>query len=228
MNGTWKAIPVHSLARKAGKADVEMLKPLLNFAWRRLGNLWPLHLVVGDKGYISAKRGRFLRRNRGVGLVVAPKADMTPPEGTNSTGCPICPFGEELVWDDYDPADDRLLYRGATETCEQCPLAGGCPKRFDFAASDHETFWGMVPYHSRLCRELLRLFRPRSEPSFNIAKNHFRLKEFFINSLDLAKTLCVMSDVTETLKIMAQEGPCEALQSKKQTLRDIIQPELWD
>ena len=226
--GQWRPVPIFSLARPAGKADVEMLKPLLNHVRRRLGDIWPMHLVMGDKGYISAHRAQFLRQRWGVALVVSPKADMRPPANTDPSGCPLCPVGEKLVWEDYDPQDEMLLYSGSAAACQACPLSGRCTKRFEFAAAAHETFWGMVPHHSHLARELMRWFRPRTEPGFNTAKNRHRLKEFFINSRTLAQTLCTMSDIAEILKIMAQEAPQEALRAPKEQLREIKQLELWE
>jgi hypothetical protein len=228
IDGGWRAIPLYSLARPAGKADVEMLKPLLNYVQRRLARALPLHIVLGDKGYISAERARFLRERWSVALVVAPRADMHPPDGTTFDGCPLCPLGEPLVWTDYDASDGRLIYQGAKNVCLLCPLSGGCVQQFEFSADAHETFWGMIPSHSQLSRRLLRQFRPLTESGFYTAKHCFRLKDFFINSLELAQTLCVMSDIVELLKIIGREGGCSPRQLKKSVSREIVQPELWD
>jgi hypothetical protein len=153
---------------------------------------------------------------------------MVPPPGTDREGCPICAYGETMTWDDYDCSDGVLLYRGKRETCARCPLSGTCPKRFEFAADRHETYWGMVPWHSRLAQELIRRFRPRVEPGFNLAKNKYRLKDFFINSQPLAETLCILSDIIETLEIVAQERPSRGRETRNALSRDIKQPELWD
>lgn len=226
--GQWKTVPLVSLARAANVTDVEMMDPLLDFIHGPLGRIWPMTFAIGDKGYVSAARGRILRERHGVALLVRPKTDMVSPPGTDSEGCPVCAFGETMIWEDYDCSDGTLLYRGKADACARCPLSGPCPKRFEFPADRHETYWGMVPWHSRLSRELIRRFRPRVEPGFNLAKNKYRLKDFFITSQNLAQTLCVLSDITETLKIIAQERPLRGVETKKSILRDVKQLEIWD
>ena len=54
----WRAIPVHSITGAANRSDIMFLKPLLNHVHRRLEDLWPLHFIIGDKGYISIERAR--------------------------------------------------------------------------------------------------------------------------------------------------------------------------
>jgi hypothetical protein len=224
----WRPVPLFSLARGANLGDVEMTKPLLNFVRRRLEGLWPMTFAIGDKGYISARRASFLRQRWHVALVVKPRKGMRPPPGADSSGCPLCPAGEALVWDDYAPEDGVLIYKGDRTVCIHCPLSGTCSKQFEFQASRHETFWGMAPSHSRLAKEMLRRFRPRVEPGFNTAKNRFGLKDFFLNSRHMTQSLCIMCDIVETLEIMAQERPLRGRETKKALLRDIKQPELWD
>jgi hypothetical protein len=86
-------------------------------------------------------------------------------------GCPLCPLGEPLIWEDYDPSDQGvLIYRGDPRHCPRCPLAGMCPRQFEFSAGAHETLWGMLPYHTRLSSELRRMFRPRIEQGFSTIK----------------------------------------------------------
>jgi hypothetical protein len=86
----------------------------------------------------------------------------------------------------------------------------------------------MVPSHSRLSRELLRKFRPRIEQSFSLAKNKFWLKGFFLNSLELARQVCAMSDVLEILEFLAQERPERGRQTKKALQGKLQAPELWE
>lgn len=227
--GRFVPLPLVSLAAPANPGDVEMLMPLLEAARAQLGRLWPLGLVIADKGYIGAQQAVHLRQQWRMGLVVAPKKDMRPPPACNEQGCPLCPLGEALVWEDYDPEGGGwLIYRGRPEVCQGCPLAGTCAHQFEFAAGTHETFWGMVPSHSRLCRELLRKFRPRIEQSFNLAKNKFWLKGFFLNSLELARQLCLMCDVLETLEFLAQERPQQGRETKKSLQDDLQAPEFWE
>ena len=223
------ALPLVSLVAPANRSDVEMLAPLLEQARCTVGLFWPQRLVIADKGYIGGPQAARLRQLWQMGLVVAPRKDMTPPPGCTAQGCPLCPLGEALVWEDYDPEEGGwLIYRGRREICRACPLVGTCARQFEFAAGRHETFWGLVPSHSRLCRELLRKFRPRVEQSFSLAKNKYWLKGFFLNSRELAEQLCAMCDVLEVLEFLAQERPRQGRQLKKSLRSDLQAPEFWE
>lgn len=219
-------IALRSLARAANVSEHRVFKPLLNFARRRLE--WDMTFVIGDRGYVNSRYARFLRQQWNAALIVAPKKNMKPPDGCAADGCPLCPVGERLVWEDYDGASEQLIYRGSHEHCRQCPLAGTCPKQFERDAGANETFWGMVPSHSRLARTILRRLRPRVEVGFNMTKNRYLVKDFFINSRHLAQTLCVLSDIVETLNILAQERPARGQETRKALVADMVQLELWD
>jgi hypothetical protein len=224
----WQAIPFHSRARPANEADVDMLMPLMQFVFQHLHSFWPVGFVIADRGYVSKKHSRRLREQWTVALILHPKKSMVPPKDSDQDGCPFCALGERLVWNDYDATDGTLIYRGNPNVCRCCPLAGTCPRQFEFDAKTHETFWGMVPYHSRLRQQLLRKFRPRIEPGFNSGKNRFRLKDFFINSQHLAESLCVMSDCLECLEILASQRPQRGRETRNALLGDINALELWD
>lgn len=226
--GTFCTVPLCSLVKPANVTDVEVLRPLVDFVHNRLAGIWPMRLVIGDQGYVQGEVARDMRQNWEVALVVRAKKVMTPPPDCDANGCPRCPWGTRLVWEDYDPIDQRLVYRGDRRACIACALAGTCPKQFEFPAGVHETFWGMVPAHSRLSYRLLRQLRPRIDQGFNIAKNKFRLRDFFLNSRHLTQTLCILCDVLDTLEILAQERPQKGRETKNALLRDIRQPELWD
>lgn len=68
----------------------------------------------------------------------------------------------------------------------KCPLSGICAKQIGNSAGEHETYWGMVPSHSRLFNKLMHQYSHRTISGFNTAKNRFRSSGFFINSLELA------------------------------------------
>jgi len=226
LSGQRRPIPLCSLARAANVSEQKVIKPLLNFAYRRLK--WPMHFVVVDQGYVNQTLASFLRREWGVAQIVRPKTNMKPPVDCEPDGCPRCPSGERLVWEDYTVDDGRLVYRGQRQVCAICPLAGTCPKQFEFEAGLHETFWGMVPSHSRLAHAVLRKIRPRVEPGFNLTKNKYLMKDFFINSRHLAQTLCILSDILETLEILAVEQPKKGRETRKALIADLIQLEFWD
>lgn len=218
-------VPLCSLVEPANVNDRIPLKPLLKRALKSPG--WPLLLLIVDKGYIDATCARLLRRWCGIALIADPKSNMKPPDGTDRDGCPLCPAGERLVWEDYDSNTQQLYYRGDIQSCHKCPLAGTCPKQFEFDAGTHETFWGMVPSHSRLARQLLRLCRPSVERTFNTDKNTHALKHFFLNSRELAQTLSTMSDTLEVLKLLTRE-PVRPPKAKPTGQAEWIQYELWD
>jgi extradiol dioxygenase family protein len=224
----FRPVVLCSRARPANVADVWAFKPLLNFVRRRLAPQWPMRFVIGDKGYVQSRYAAFLRKEWEVALVVRAKGDMTAPDDCDERGVPLCPIGERLVWEDYDAPDERLIYRGAVDICPTCPLAGTCPKQFERDAGEHETFFGLVPCGSQLAQRLLRQFRPRIEQGFNTSKNTHRLKGFFLNSRRLAQTLCTISDILDTMNVLAQERPARGRQTRKALDRDIEQPELWD
>lgn len=222
-------MPLLSLVRAASKADVEMLKPLLNFVRRQLSDRLAVNFVVGDKGYLSASRRRFLSRHWRWVLIVEPKSDMKPPAGTQKDGCPTCPMGERLTWLDYDWEEETLLYCCESQRCERCQLAGSlCSRQFEYPAGTHETYWGAVPSHSRLSQQLRRHFRPRVEPGFYIAKRRHGLGRLFLNSRNLAQQLCQVSDSIELLTILAREGAQKPRRTQNSIKTDVSQPELWD
>lgn len=222
----WKSIPLCSSVRAANVSEQKVIHPLLHLVHRCLQ--WPVVFVATDQGYINGPLGRLWRRQWHVAHIVRPKKNMVPPPGCESDGCPVCPSGERLVWEDYDIASEQLIYRGNPILCRTCPLAGTCPKQFEYDAACSETFWGMVPSHSRLARRILHQFRPRIEPGFNLTKNKYCVTDFFLNSRHLAQALCIASDILETLEILAQERPARGRQTRQALIRDIFQPELWD
>jgi hypothetical protein len=227
IEGKWTPVPLRSQVHGAHAADVDVMMPLLEETRTQL-KTWPMHVLIADRGYISAAHARRMRREWNMALLLHPKCSMHAPQDTDTKGCPLCPWGKPLVWQEYDPSDEQLVYRGNPRECSLCALAGTCAKQFDIDAGANEAYWGMIPYHSRLARKLLRQFRPRVEPQFNTGKNLHRLKDFFLNSRELAETLCIMSDLVETLSMMAKERPQRGRETKKALHRDIFAPEIWE
>ncbi|MCX7013028.1 MAG: hypothetical protein NTW86_10815 [Candidatus Sumerlaeota bacterium] len=225
--GRWRVIPLYSQAHGAQVADVDRRLSLVEGVCDGFPGIWPVACVLGDRGYISEAHARRLREQRQIALLLHPRKDMKPPAGTDVEGCPACPCGERLIWEDYDVQDGVLIYRGDPAVCRRCPLAGTCPRQFEFDAGQSEVFWGMVPHHSQLARQLLRAFRPRIEPGFHTAKNQHRLKDFFINSQPLAETLCIISDIVETLDLLADLEAEHPRMTKNTLQQEIQQLELW-
>jgi len=224
--GQWRTVPLVSSVRPANVSEQHVIDPLLRFAVKCLR--WPVIFVATDQGYINAARAQQWRRQWDIAQIIRPKTNMKPPSGCDSQGCPLCPLGDPLLWVDYDPYDEKLLYRGNPAACATCPLAGTCLKQFEYPAGQNEIFWGMVPFHSRLAQRILHKFRPRIEPQFNLTKNKFDVTDFFINSRHLGQVLCIASDVLETLEILAQERPQRGRETRNALLGDLVQLELWD
>ena len=84
-----------------------------------------------------------------------------------------------------------------------CPEQSQCEKEFCFPPDDHETFFGLIPLHSRLAKQLLVRIRPQVEAGFETDKNRFNLSDFFINSLELARTLSYLADACNILTFTA-------------------------
>jgi hypothetical protein len=223
---TWRLVPLWSLVLPGGVADGRALKPLLNAIVRQLE--WPVHFIVLDRGYVAKQRERFLRRRWGAAAIVAPKKNMTPPAGSDADGCPLCPAGWRLIWDDYDPGDEALIYRGDPARCRVCGLGATCPRQFDIEAGQNEIFWGLVPSHSRLSRTLLRRLRPLIEPGFNRTKNLHGVERFFLNSRPLAQMLCTLSDALAVLDLIAGQRPQMGREVKKVKEQNVGQLRLWD
>jgi hypothetical protein len=202
-NGSWAPVPICSLIRPGNVKEQRVTKPLLNWIFRHVR--WPVSIILTDQGYVDSRLASFLRTSRNAAMVYKPKTTMTPPAGTEPDGCPICAMGERLVWQEYDAQSAVLVYHGNEQHCRSCPLAGQCPRIFEFDAAMHETFWGMIPSHSKLARMLLQKFRPRAEPGFNTTKNRHNLKDFFLNSLDFTRIACTMSDILICLEIVAKK-----------------------
>jgi len=227
LEGSWRLIALCSQARRGNQAEPRVIKPLLNYVRRSLRE-FPLRLVVADQAYLNANLAAHLRRHWQVALIVRPRSNMVAPAGSAADGCPLCPAGERLLWEDYDLEDEALLYIGDPRLCARCPLHGSCARRFEFPAAAHETFWGMTPSHSLLSRELLRRFRPLIEPGFNSDKNRHYLKDFFLNSKELAQQLFILSDCLECLEILAKIRKERGQETRKALIHDLNDLEIWD
>lgn len=222
---SWHPLPIASIVKPGNVKEQQVARDLLELA--RLKAQWKFNIVVADQGYVDGVLAGFLRREWQVAMLYKVKTSMTPPPGTDPDGCPTCPSGQRLVWHEYDSQSQSLIYGGDRQHCSRCPLAASCPRVFEFDAGAHESFWGMIPTHSRLAKRLLDKFRPRAEPGFNIAKNRHGLQNMFLNSLELTQILCVCSDLVACLDFLAlkpRETPRELKIATRPTLE---QPELW-
>jgi hypothetical protein len=188
----------------ANVSDGSLLKPLLEAGQSRL-NFLP-DIVVADMGYVDQEIKRRLRTQYGVALVTRAKSNMAAPQNCEKDGCPCCHQGQPLIWERYVIEEFSHLYYPPPEgeICMICPEQSRCEKEFRFPPDYHETFFGLIPLHSRLAKQLLVRIRPQVEAGFETDKNRFNLSGFFINSLELARTLSYLADACNILTFTAE------------------------
>jgi hypothetical protein len=130
---------------------------------------------------------------------------MAPLPCCEDDGCPCCHQGQRLIWDRFvDDKNGHLYYPPHDgEICMICPEQTGCEKEFRFSPNVQETFFGLIPFHSRLSKELLQYIRPLVEAGNEADKHRFNLSGFFMNSLELARTLSYLADACNILTLTA-------------------------
>ncbi len=203
LEGKWRNVPMISRTEPANISDGILLKPLLEAGLSRL-NFLP-DIVVADMGYMDKQVKNQLRTRYGMAVVTRAKKDMLIPKSCEQDGCPCCPQGQRLIWDRYVSEEFSHLYYPPAEgdICMICPEQSQCKKEFRFSPGRHETFFGLIPLHSRLATQLLSRIRPLVEAGFETDKNRFNLNGFFKNSLDLVRTLSYLADACNILTITA-------------------------
>jgi hypothetical protein len=204
LHGKWRNAPMITQTEPANLSDGGRLKPLLEEARSRL-NFLP-EIVVADMGYLDQEIKAELRNQYRVAVVTRAKSNMLVPPGCEEDGCPSCPQGQRLIWERYLRHEKSHRYHAPShgDICMICPDQNQCPQEFRFSPDDHETFLGMIPLHSRLAKQLLARIRPLVEAGFEADKNRFNLSGFFINRLELARTLSYLADACNILTLTAE------------------------
>src|SRR5208282_2720549 len=87
--------------------------------------------------------------------------------------------------------------------CPHCWQAANCPRHFGFAASQHETLFGLIPLASRVSGRLLQQARPWIEPAQSFEKNQLGLGQMFFNSLRLTWQMSLWADSAVLLRTLA-------------------------
>jgi hypothetical protein len=187
----------------ANISDGSLLQPLLEAGRSRL-NFLP-DIVVADMGYVDQEIKRLLRTQYGVALVTRARSNMAAPQNCEEDGCPCCNQGQRLIWERYVIEEFSHLYYPPAEgeICMICPEQSRCKKEFRFPPEYHETFFGLIQLHSRLAKQLLVRIRPQVEAGFETDKNRFNPSGFFLNSLELARTLSYLADACNILTLTA-------------------------
>jgi len=155
--------------------------------------------------YISLAIQRQLREQLQVAMITKLRPDMHWVEPYDEHGQPRCPQGERLSWLGFEPATQQQWFGADNpgELCPRCWQASDCPRQFAFPAGRHEILLGLVPHASWLAKHLLTKVRPWIEPAQSYEKNQLGLGQFFLNSLRLAWTMCLLADTVVLLRALA-------------------------
>lgn len=196
-------IPLMSWAAPANRGELLFLRPTLQHCARRFGRV--PHWTVGDMAYISLATQRWLREQLQVAMITKLRPDMNWVEPYGSDGLPRCPQGERLSWLGYDASVQEQWFGVSPpgELCSRCWQASSCPREFVFPSARHEILLGSVPHASGLAKHLLAKVRPWIEPAQSYEKNQLGLSAFFLNSLRLAWTMCLLADTVVLLRTLA-------------------------
>ena len=196
-------IPVVSWITPADVPEGYLLKPSIQYCWRRFG--WRPDIVVGDLGYIHGQTKREIRQTWKVAVVTKMKADMTIVAPFESARCVICPQGQPLQWLEYDEQEDRHCFgvRAPEPLCGQCWEASRCPREFCYPPAHHETLLGLLPLSTLPAQRLLQQARSWIEPCQAFEKNLLGLNAQFLNSLRLTWCASLLADATVLLRSLA-------------------------
>ena len=200
---TVRLIPLVSWLTPADVPEGYLLKPSIQYCWRRFG--WRPDIVVGDLGYIHGQTKREIRQTWKVAVVTKMKSDMSIIAPFESARSVTCPQGQPLQWLEYNEQEDRHCFgvRTADPLCGQCWQVSSCSREFEYPPAHHETLLGLIPLSTLPAQQLLRQARSWIEPSQSFEKNLLGLKSHFLNSLRLAWHLGLMSDAVVLLRHLA-------------------------
>ena len=195
-------LPRVSWVTPANVAEGGLLVPSLHWCRRHLG-WWP-GIVVADRGYLSAESKLAARTGWQTAVVTKLRADMKLLPPYVGMGQVACPQGQPLEWWEYEPHSGLQWFRAPAQAayCPHCWQAANCPRHFGFAASQHETLFGLIPLASRVSGRLLRQVRPWIEPAQSFEKNQLGLGQMFFNSLRLTWQMSLLADRAVLLRTM--------------------------
>ena len=196
-------VPLVSWITPANFFEGALLAPSLHYC-QRTWQWWP-KIVVADMSYMAAKLKSLCRTRWDVAVLTRLRSDMRliPPYVTwNQTQCHQ---GQPLRWLEYAPEQD-LQWFGVAEPADCCPHcweASTCPRQFAFAASQHETLFGLLPLASLPAQKLLTQVRGWIEPAQSYEKNQLGLNAAFLNSLRLTWCMALLADAAVLLRVHA-------------------------
>ena len=196
-------IPIVSWLTPANVPEGYLLKPSIDYCWRRFA--WRPDIVVGDLGYIHGQTKRQIRETWKVAIVTKMKAGMSIIAPFESTRSVTCPQGQPLQWLEYNEQEDRHCFgvRSVEPLCGQCWQVSGCSREFDYPPAHHETLLGLIPLSTLPAQQLLRQARSWIEPCQSFDKNLLGLNSQFLNSLRLTWCLGLIVDSVVLLRNLA-------------------------
>lgn len=195
--------PLISWAAPAARGESLFLEPSVRYGARALG--FTPDIVVGDMAYINLKVQRRLRQDCRVAVITKPRADMIMPEAYDTPTRMSCEEGQRLAWLGLEERD-QLHWFGVADPdplCQRCWRQSSCPRQFSHPPAEHEIYYGSIPANSRVSQRLLYQCRPWIEAAQAYDKNHLGLGSFYLNSLPLAWTACLLTDTAALLRARA-------------------------
>ena len=212
-------VPLVSFIAPANVHEREFLNPMI----RNSKNELSLHIniIVGDMSYISSEQKMQLRRQSHTAVLTRVRENMQPPKEYFDYGCPECPEGIPLCWDDYDAETEMHCYTSPLDNpaCDTCWQHGNCYQELYVSPSIDEHHFGMIPLHTKVSQKLLQKIRPQVERGFENDKNKLYLNRFFVNSLTLANILGHLSDACQILLLLGDMKTNTKSKAKKMMKR---------
>jgi len=195
--------PLISWAAPAARGECLFLEPSIRYCIKVL-NFRP-DFVVGDMAYINLAVHRTLRERFQVAVVTKWRPDMNIPEPFDTPTHMSCAQGQRLDWLGIDTRE-QLHWFGVLDSeplCIRCWEQSTCPKQFAHAPRENEIFYGAIPSNSLVKQRLLYQCRPWIEATQAYDKHQLGLAGYFLNSLRLCWTACLLTDTVSLLRIHA-------------------------
>lgn len=196
-------VPLMSWAVPAHRGEALFIEPSVRYCARALE--FVPDIIVGDMAYISLASQRRIRQGYQVAVVTKLRPDMKLLEPFEPGPIMTCDEGQSLQWLGLDQRE-QLHWFGVTEPnnlCQRCWHQSSCPKEFSFSPDEHEILYGLIPLSSRVAQRLLKQCRPWIEATQSYEKNQLGLGQFFLNSLELTWTICLLADTVALLRAAA-------------------------
>ena len=203
-------VPLISWAAPAARGECLFLEPSIRYCAKVL-NFTP-DIVVGDMAYINLAMHRRLRERYNVAVVTKWRPDMCIPDAFDTPTRMSCEHGQRLHWLGLD-AREQLHWFGVLDPqplCAWCWQQSQCPRQFAHSPGEHEIFYGAIPSNSQVAQRLLYQCRPWIEATQSFDKHQLGLSDYFLNSLQLCWTACLLTDTVALLRAHAMSQGANA------------------